>query len=78
MLETSISVSCVDGQSANIEDVCEAMFIEAARMLGIAFDEPISLEAQQKIMQAASSLSEKLAVLLEITGEAECELELGN
>ena len=78
MLETSISVSCVDGHSANIEDVCEAMFIEGARMLGFSFDEPISLEAQQKIMQAASSLSEKLAVLLEITGEAECELELGN
>jgi len=54
------------------------MFIEGARILGISFDQPISLEAQQKIMQAASSLSEKLAVLLEITGETECELELGN
>jgi len=56
------------------------MFIEGARVLGFAFDAPISLDAQEKILQAANSLAEKLAVLLGIpsTIEREAEAELGS
>ena len=67
-----------EGHSPNVEDLCEAMFIEGARVLGFTLDAPITVDAQQKIVQAANFLSEKLAILLEILGEAEPELELGN
>ena len=65
MRENCVSVSCAEGHSLGIEDLCIAMFIEGARVLGFTVDSPISLDAQKKILQAASSLSEKLAVLLE-------------
>jgi hypothetical protein len=78
MRENCVSVSCAEGCSPNVEDLCEAMFIEGARVLGIAFDAPLSLEAQEKILQAAYSLGERLAILLEIGSEIECESELGN
>jgi len=72
------SHASMDSQQ-NIEDVCEAMYYRGARILGISFDQPISLEAPtEKLCRRASSLSEKLAVLLEITGETECGLEVGN
>jgi hypothetical protein len=78
MREERVTVSCAEGYSLNTEDVCEAMFIEGARVLGFAFDAPISSEAQEKILQAASSLAEKLAILLQLRGEIERECALGN
>jgi hypothetical protein len=78
MQENRVSVSCAEGHSPSVEDLCEAMLIEGARVLGIAFDAPLSLEAQQKILWAAYSLSERLALLLEIGGAVECESELRN
>jgi len=54
------------------------MLIEGARVLGFAFGAKISLEAQEKIAQAAYSLGERLAILLEIGNEVKCEPELAN
>jgi hypothetical protein len=71
-------VSCADGHSPDVEDLCQAMFIEGARVLGFDFGAPMSLEAQEKIAQAAYSLGERLAILLEIGNEVKCEPELAN
>jgi hypothetical protein len=78
MEKNRISVSCAEGHSPDVEDLCQAMFIEGARVLGFNFDEPISQEAQEKILHAANFLGERLAILLEISGEITHELELGN
>ncbi|HUA34846.1 MAG TPA: hypothetical protein VMA09_14655 [Candidatus Binataceae bacterium] len=76
--QSRISVSCAEGRSPDLEDLCEAMFIEGARVLGYAYDAPIPLESQDKILQAASMLAEKLAVLVAIKGEIDNETEIGN
>lgn len=79
MRENCVSVSCAEGHSLGIEDSsCIAMFIEGARVLGFTVDSPISLDAQKKILQAASSLSEKLAVLLEFHSDIKPVSEIGN
>jgi hypothetical protein len=78
MQKNRMSVSCAAGHSPGVEDLCQAMFIEGARVLGFDFDLPISLEAQAKILQAVNSLCEKLAVLLEMSDELTHELEIGN
>jgi hypothetical protein len=64
----------------NVDDLCVAMFLEGARVLGIKSDAPMSLDAQARILEAAASLGERLAMLLEMQGgdEAEREPELGN
>jgi hypothetical protein len=54
------------------------MFIEGARVLGFAFGAKMSMEAQEKIAQAAYSLGERLAILLEIANDVKCEAELAN
>ncbi|MGO9603976.1 MAG: hypothetical protein ACLQAT_11345 [Candidatus Binataceae bacterium] len=78
MRENRISMWCAEGRSPNLEDLCEAMFIEGARALGFAFDAQISVEAQEKILQAANSLAEKLSILVEIRGEIERKSKHGN
>ncbi len=78
MQKNRISVFCAEGHSPDIEDLCQAMFIEGARVLGFAFDAPLSLEAQEKILQAANFLGERLGILLEMYNEIEHESELGN
>jgi hypothetical protein len=78
MQENYVSVSCVDGHSPNIDDLCVAMFLEGARILGITFDAPISVDDQAKILQAANSLGEKLAILLECQDDLQPVAELGN
>ena len=76
--ESRVLVSCAEGHSPDIEDLCEAMFIEGARVLGFAFDAPIPVEQQEKILQAANSLVEKLTVLIAINGEIGTESQIGN
>jgi hypothetical protein len=78
MEKNRISIACAEGHSPNLEDLVEAMFIEGARVLGFEFNAPISVDAQEKIVQAANSLSEKLAILLELTNDIEREPLLGN
>jgi hypothetical protein len=74
-----MSVSYVDDGAPNVEDLCEAMFLEGARLLGFALGEqPISLEAQEMIQQAANFLSEKLLFLVKMQKAVQCESELGN
>lgn len=79
MRGNSISTYHDAAQSPNIDDLCVAMFLEGARVLGINSDAPMSLDAQAKILEAAASLGEKLAALLEMQGDdATFEPELGN
>ena len=63
----------------NVDDLCVAMFLEGARLLGVNADAPMSLDAQAKILEAAASLGERLAALLEMQGnESASAPELGN
>jgi len=79
MLENYVSVFCAEGHSPNVDDLVEAMFLEGARVLGlVASDAPVSVEAQQKILLAAASLTDRLAFLLENGSEIKPELERGN
>ena len=78
MIENRVPASRDEDHSPDIEDLCEAMFIEGARVLGFTLDAPISSDAQQKIQRAANSLGEKLGILLAILAEAEPEFEFGN
>jgi hypothetical protein len=78
MIENRVPVSPDEDPSPDIADLCEAMFIEGARVLGFTLEAPISSDAQQKILRAANFLGEKLAILLAILAEAEPEFEFGN
>jgi hypothetical protein len=78
MPENYVSASGADSYSPDLEDLCVAMFLEGARILGISLDAPISLDAQAKILQAANSLGEKLAILLEFQNAFGSASELGN
>jgi hypothetical protein len=71
-------MSSAEGPSPNVEDLCVAMFLEGARVLGAKLHAPISLDDQAKILQAAHALGEKLALLLEFQCAAEPESELPN
>jgi hypothetical protein len=77
-IQSRISVTCEEGRAPDLEDVCEAMFIEGARVLGYSYDAPIPSEAQEMILQAASMLAEKLTVLVALKGEIDSETEVGN
>lgn len=67
------------GHPPDLDDLCVGMFLEGARLLGIRADGPMSLDAQARILEAAASLGERLALLLEIQGDqSQLEPELGN
>lgn len=79
MAVNSVSMSAAGCHLPNVDDLCVAMFLEGARVLGITSDAPISLDAQARILEAAATLGEKLAFLLEMqSDEFEFEPELGN
>gem|GEM_PF-6960568 len=60
----------VNGHSLGFEALCRAMFIEGARVLGFALEARIPIDAQEKILQAADLLAQKLAVLIDIQRDA--------
>ena len=55
-----------DDDRLSVEDLSKAMFIEGARVLGFQAAATIPLEAQEKILQAAASIVERLPLLLQI------------
>lgn len=71
-------MSSAEADSTNVDDLCVAMFLEGARVLGAKLNAPISFDDQAKILQAANALGEKLAFLLEFQCAAEPESELPN
>jgi hypothetical protein len=73
-----LSMSSAERSSLQVEDLCVAMFLEGARVLGAKLNTPISLDDQAKILEAVNALSEKLAFLLEFQCAAEPESELPN
>ena len=72
------SISSAEGRSPNVEDLCVAMFLEGARVLGVALNAPISIDDQEKILRAANALGERLALLLDFQAAAEPESGLPN
>lgn len=52
-----------------LSTLCQAMFIEGARVLGYALHSPMPREAQEKVHLAASLLVERLQSLLELQGD---------
>ena len=71
-------MSSAEHRSPNVEDLCVAMFLEGARVLGAKLNAPISLDDQAKILEAVNALGERLAFLLEFQCAAETESELPN
>ncbi len=49
-----------------VHEVCRAMFIEGARVMGFPLNAPLPLNAQQTILEAAQILAQKLALMMEI------------
>jgi hypothetical protein len=73
-----VALTSAEDNSSNVAEVCRAMFIEGARVLGFTFDTPLPLDAQAQILEAASSMVEGLGILLKIQSSMEREPELGN
>ena len=71
-------MSSAERYSTSVEDLCVAMFLEGARVLGAKMNAPISLDDQAKILEAVNALGERLAFLLEFQCAAEPESELPN
>ena len=54
-------------------EVCKAMFIEGARVLGFNLEAPIPREAQEQILLAARLIADGLTALLDRDREADPE-----
>ena len=78
MAEKLLTLVSVPERAPTVEDLCHAMFIEGARLLGFARTNQIPIEAQEKILIAAGHIVEGLTNLLGVQSNAECETELGN
>ncbi|GEM_PF-5322862 len=63
------SVSETERQQPNARDLCRAMFVEGARVLGFSLEARISLKAQEQILEAAQILADELATLLQMQRE---------
>ena len=57
-------------------ELCKAMFIEGARVLGFSLEAPIPREAQERILLAAGLIANGLAALLDDAGDSEPEGDL--
>ena len=65
----SVPASNKEGRSLDLEDLCEAMFIEGSRTLGFDFTDEIPLAAQGQIMKAAAQLAERLGNMNQHSGK---------
>jgi hypothetical protein len=78
MSVSSTTILGIEGTSPDPGYLCDAMFIAGARALGLGLNEEISPEAQEKIIEAAAVLVERLREILKMTTSPEEERELGN
>ena len=76
MQKDSLSKKDTENRLFNPGEVCKAMFIEGARVLGFTLEAPIPREAQEQILLAAGLIADGLAALLDSDREAEPEGQL--
>ncbi|HEY6420478.1 MAG TPA: hypothetical protein VIX59_15905 [Candidatus Binataceae bacterium] len=62
----------------DVADLCEAMFVEASRILGFGLTDEIPPAAFDQIMAAAKELAERLGNLIRIQASGGIPTELGN
>ena len=56
----------------SVGDLCQAMFIEGARLLGYAGDALMPTEVQEQIFLAAVQIAEGLGLLLQLQQSKSC------
>ena len=59
---------------ASLGDLCQAMFLEGARVLGFSGETPMPREVQRQLLLAAGLIADGLGILLEQDDDAEREL----
>jgi hypothetical protein len=67
---SSLETASTEENTPSVQDLCKAMFLEGARLLGFPESARLPLEAQEEIMEAAGIMAEKLALLLDMQREA--------
>jgi hypothetical protein len=65
----SLDTTRGENNSPSVADLCKAMFLEGARVLGFPENARLPLEAQEEIMEAAGIMAEKLALLMDLQRE---------
>lgn len=73
MQKYDLSKRGVENRLFNPGEVCKAMFIEGARVLGFNLEAPIPREAQEQILLAARLIADGLVALLDSDREADPE-----
>jgi hypothetical protein len=58
----------------SLGDLCQAMFIEGARVLGYPTEAPMPKEVQEQVFLAATLIADGLGLLLQADDDAEQEL----
>ena len=58
----------------SLERLCQAMFIEGARVLGFAGEAPLPREVQEQVFLAVTLMADGLGLLLEAENDDEQEL----
>ncbi len=78
MSDSHTRILGTEGTSADPGYLCDAMFMAAARGLGLGLNEDVPPEALEKIIAAAAVLVERLREILKMTTSRGEERELGN
>jgi len=73
MQKDNVSKTATESYLDNTGDLCKAMFIEGARVLGFSLEAPIPRDAQEKILLAAGLIANGLAALLDAAGNSDPE-----
>jgi hypothetical protein len=58
----------------SLGDLCQAMFIEGARVLGYTGEAPMPREVQEQVFLAVTLMADGLGLLLQTEDDAEQEL----
>ena len=73
MQKQNVSKTDTESYLHSAGDLCKAMFIEGARVLGFSLNAPIPREAQERILLAAGLIANGLAALLDGNSDPESE-----
>ena len=74
IVETISTKPQVPNDPVSLGDICQAMFIEGARVLGYAGEVPMPREVQERVFLAATLMADGLGLLLEAENDDEQEL----
>ena len=64
----------VPSDPVSLGDLCQAMFIEGARVLGYTGEAPMPKEVQEQVFLAVSLMADGLGLLLQAENDDEQEL----